>query len=189
MFGGRLAPPVPTASADFCRPIPAPCAQVARRAVARRLRQSGRSPRVRRAAFVPYTRCIHGRIFRVIPGFGLFGSLARMRTPHAMSVRQAGALLTASFRFPLAVRLDRPAFNRTRLKAEKSIGSRVLEQPESKWTQVALAVPITRGRRGLSPPSHRPDTIPAKRCSRTARHAWRTKQKRPPNWRPQYSRI
>ena len=154
MFGGRLAPPVPTASADFCRPIPAPCAQVARRAVARRLRQSGRSPRVRRAAFVPYTRCIHGRIFRVIPGFGLFGSLARMRTPHAMSVRQAGALLTASFRFPLDVR---------------------------------LAVPITRGRRGLSPPSHRPDTIPAKRCSRTARHAWRTKQKRPPNWRPQHS--
>ncbi|MGO7078352.1 hypothetical protein ACCT03_31755, partial [Rhizobium johnstonii] len=31
--------------------------------------------------------------------------------------------------------------------------------------------------------SHRPDTTPAKRCSRTTRHAWRTKEKaakRPP---------
>jgi|GEM_PF-4855381 len=35
-------------------------------------------------------------------------------------------------------RLDRPAFNRTRLKAEKSIGSRVLEQSASKRMQIAL---------------------------------------------------
>jgi len=34
--------------------------------------------------------------------------------------------------------LDRPAFNRTRLKAEKSIGSKPLGQLASKWTQVAL---------------------------------------------------
>jgi len=42
--------------------------------------------------------------------------------------------------------LDRPAFNRIRLKAEKSIGSRVLEQSTSKWTQVALTLSCS-GRR------------------------------------------
>jgi hypothetical protein len=105
-----------------------PCAQVARRAVARRLRQSGNSPRVRSVTFVPYTRRIYGRIFQVISGFGLSGSLAQMRTPHAMPGRRVGTLLTASFRFPLAVR---------------------------------QAVPTTRVRRGLSPPSQRPDTTPA----------------------------
>jgi len=40
--------------------------------------------------------------------------------------------------------LDRPAFNRTRLKAEKSIGSRVSEQPASKRTQVALDATFPR---------------------------------------------
>ena len=34
--------------------------------------------------------------------------------------------------------LDQPAFNRKRLKAEKLIDSKVLEQPASKWTRAAL---------------------------------------------------
>jgi len=53
--------------------------------------------------------------------------------------------------------LDRPAFNRTRLKVEKSIGSRVLEQSASKRTQVALRAdkkyehPLIRTRIGVLP--------------------------------------
>jgi hypothetical protein len=54
--------------------------------------------------FVPYTRRIYGRTLRVISGFGSFGPLARMRTPHALPVRQAGTLLTASFRPRLATK-------------------------------------------------------------------------------------
>src|SRR5208337_4071118 len=37
--------------------------------------------------------------------------------------------------------LDQPAFNRTRLKAEKLIDSKVLEQPASKRTRAALNQP------------------------------------------------
>ena len=51
--------------------------------------------------------------------------------------------------------------------------------PRGDALAVRLTVPITRARRGLSPPSHRPDTISANRCSRTARHAWRTNKKAP----------
>ena len=55
---------------------------------------------------------------------------------YALPVRQAGTLPAASFRFRIA--------------------------PDT--LAVRLAVPITRACKGLSPPSHRPDTIPAKRC-------------------------
>jgi hypothetical protein len=48
--------------------------------------------------------------------------------------------------------------------------------PRDDALAVRLTVPITRACKGLSPPSHRPDTIPAKRCSHTTRHAWRTKK-------------
>jgi hypothetical protein len=71
---------------------------------------------------------------------------------YALPVRQAGTLLTASFRSQVA--------------------------PGT--LAVRLAVPITRARRGLPPPSHRPATTPAKRASRHPRHAWRT-QKAPPH--------
>ena len=37
--------------------------------------------------FVPYTRRIYGRTLRVISGFGSFGPLAPMRTPHALPKR------------------------------------------------------------------------------------------------------
>ena len=121
MFGPSSVGSTTTASADIRHPIPTSHD-------AGSTRQGNGSPRVRRVTFVPYTRRIYGRTFRVISGFGFYGPLAQMRTPHAIPVRQAGTLLTASFRFPLAVR---------------------------------LTVPITRARRGLPPPSHWPDTIPA----------------------------
>ena len=101
MFGPSPLGAATTASADLCRPFPTTCDAAS-------TRQDGSSPRVRRATFVPYTHRIYGRTFRVISGFGLFGSLAQMRTPHAMSVRQTGTLPTASFRSPLAVRLAVP---------------------------------------------------------------------------------
>ena len=66
---------------------------------------------------------------------------------YALAVRQAGTLLTASFRFRIA--------------------------PDT--LAVRLAVPTPRARRGLPPPSHRPDTTPAKQClTAPPRHAWRT---------------
>ena len=49
--------------------------------------------------------------------------------------------------------------------------------PRGDALAVQLTVPITRVRRGLSPPSHRPDTTPIK-----SRHAWRTKRKAPAEW-------
>ena len=139
----RSVQPATSASADFCRPIPAPCD-------AGSTWQGDRSPRVRRVTFVPYTCRIYGRTLRVISGFGLLCTLARMRdASYALPVRQAGTLLTASFRSRIA--------------------------PGT--LAVRLAVPITRARGGLPPPSHRSATTPTKRCSRTTRHAWRTKKR------------
>jgi hypothetical protein len=71
--------PATTASADSCRPIPTPLG--AGSTLAER-GQAGRPPRVRRVTFMPYTCRIYARILRVISGFGYFGPLARMRTPH-----------------------------------------------------------------------------------------------------------
>ncbi len=48
------------------------------------------------------------------------------------------------------------------------------DPPYDNALAVRLTVPITRARRGLSPPSHRTDTIPVERCLRTTRHARRT---------------
>ena len=62
---------------------------------------------------------------------------------YAIPVRRARTLLTASFRFRVA--------------------------PDT--LAVRLTVPTIRVRRGLAPPSHRPDTTPAKRASRHPRHS------------------
>ena len=53
--------PTLTASADFCQPLPSLCNDGS-------TWQVGRSPRVRRATFIPYTRRIYFYIFRVIIG-------------------------------------------------------------------------------------------------------------------------
>jgi hypothetical protein len=53
--------PTLTTSADFFQPIPSPYSDSS-------TRQVGRSPRVRRATFIPYTRRIYFYIFRVIIG-------------------------------------------------------------------------------------------------------------------------
>jgi hypothetical protein len=70
---------------------------------------------------------------------------------YALPVRQAGTLPAASFRSRIA--------------------------PDT--LAVRLAVPITRACKGLSPPSHRPDTTPGQTvpCG-TTRHAWRTSGRR-----------
>src|SRR5690606_20272100 len=108
-------------SADFCQPIgslPATLAPWGRR---------GRSPRVRRVTFSPYTCHLYFHSLRITLGFEYFGPLARLRLPHqCFPFGQAGDLLTASFRFNLAV--DTLA--------------------------VRLTVPVIRARRGLTPPSH-----------------------------------
>lgn len=46
--------------------------------------------------------------------------------------------------------------------------------PRGDSLAVRLAGPIPKAPRRVSPPRHRPDTVPAKRCSRTTRHVWRT---------------
>jgi len=97
--------------------------------------QTGRPPRVGRATFIPYTRRIYFYTFRVIIGLWiLWPPRPDVAASYAVAVRRAGTLLTASFGFHLAV--DTLA--------------------------VRLTVPITRVRRGLSPPGHQPDTTPAK---------------------------
>ena len=50
-----------TASADFCQPLPSLCNDGSSW-------QARRSPRVRRATFIPHTRCIYFYTFRVITG-------------------------------------------------------------------------------------------------------------------------
>jgi hypothetical protein len=108
------------ASADFCQPIPSPLGDSS-------TWQADRSPRVRCATFIPYTRRIYFYIFRVIMGLWiLWPPRPDVAASHAVTVRRAGTLLTASFGFHLTV--DTLA--------------------------VRLTVPITRVCRGLSPPSH-----------------------------------
>jgi hypothetical protein len=60
-ISARTVYPTPTASADFYQPIPSLCNDGS-------TWQVGRSPRVRRATFIPYTRRIYFYIFRVIIG-------------------------------------------------------------------------------------------------------------------------
>ena len=116
----RVVRPTHTASADFCQPIPSPLNDSS-------TWQADRSPRVRRATFIPYTRRIYFYIFRVIIGLWiLLPPRPDVAASYAVAVRRAGTLLTASFRFHLTV--DTLA--------------------------VRLTVPITRVCRGLSPPSH-----------------------------------
>jgi hypothetical protein len=57
----RVVTPAPTASADFCRSIPTPYGVGSPR-------QIDRSPRVRRTTFLPSTRRIYFRTFRVTIG-------------------------------------------------------------------------------------------------------------------------
>jgi len=116
----RAVDPTLTASADFCQPIPSLCNDGS-------TWQVGRSPRVRRATFIPYTRRIYFPIFRVIIGLRiLWPPRPDGAASYAVAVRRAGTLPAASFRFHFAV--DTLA--------------------------VRLTVPITRACRGLSPPSH-----------------------------------
>ena len=63
--------PTLTASADFCQPIPSLFNDGS-------TWQAGRSPRVRRATFIPYTRRIYFYISRVIIGLWIFCLLAQM---------------------------------------------------------------------------------------------------------------
>jgi hypothetical protein len=91
--------------------------------------QAGRSPGVRRVTFAPHTCRIYARPVRVTLGFGSLRLLAHQTTAsYALRVPQARALLTASS--PRRLATDAVA--------------------------VRLAVPVTRVRRGLAPPSHFP---------------------------------
>ena len=112
--------PTLTASADFCQPIPSLCSDGS-------TWQVDRSPRVRRATFIPYTRRIYFYIFRVIIGLWiLWPPRPDVAASYAVAVRRAGTLPTASFRFRLT----------------------------TDTLAVQLTVPITRACRGLSPPSY-----------------------------------
>ena len=112
--------PTLTASADFCQPIPSLCSDGS-------TWQVDRSPRVRRATFIPYTRRIYFYIFRVIIGLWiLWPPRTDVAASYAVAVRRAGTLPTASFRFRLT----------------------------TDTLAVQLTVPITRACRGLSPPSY-----------------------------------
>jgi hypothetical protein len=79
---------------------------------------------------------------------------------YALPVRQAGTLLTASFRSQVA--------------------------PST--LAVRLAVPITRVRGGLPPPSHRSATTPTKRCS-THHAPCLAHQQKSRSFRPGTSRV
>ena len=104
-------------------------------------RQDSGSPRVKRVTFAPNTCRIYGRTFRVILGFGFLCPLAQMRTPLCVSC-SSGRHFAYSF-------LQTP--------------------PRGDALAVRLTVPITRARRGLSPPSHRPDTIRPNRAAMALR--------------------
>jgi hypothetical protein len=78
------------ASADFCRPIRSPCGNRSRW-------QVGRSPRVRRVAFVPYARRIYFQPIRMTIGLWVtWPPHPRLAASYAVRVPRAGALLTAS---------------------------------------------------------------------------------------------
>ena len=115
-----MVSPTPTASADFWQPIPSLCSDGS-------TWQVDRSPRVRRATFIPYTRRIYFYTFRVIIGLWIFmPPRPDVAASHAVPVRRAGTLPTASFRFRLT----------------------------TDTLAVQLTVPITRACRGLLPPSY-----------------------------------
>ena len=106
--------------------------------------------------FLPHTRRIYAEELRMTLGFRSYGPLAqRFDASYAVRVPQAGSLLTASFRFHLAV--DTLA--------------------------VRLEVPVIKALRGLPPPSHFPGRfpLPVCKCQGTSpgasRHAWRTIKK------------
>jgi hypothetical protein len=62
------------------------------------LRQTDRSPGVRRVTFAPHTRRIYAHAIRVASGFESPGPLAHhVNASYAVRVPQAGALLTAAF--------------------------------------------------------------------------------------------
>ena len=124
----------PTGSA-LCRAvIPAPtasadfCRSIPTPYGAGSPRQIDRPPRVRRATFLPYTRRIYFHTFRVTIGLWIsWPPRPDVAASYAVPVRRAGSLPAASFGFRLA----------------------------TDTLAVRLAVPVTRVRRGLSPPSHR----------------------------------
>ena len=80
-----------TASADFCPPIARPCSLAS-------LRQTNRSPGVRRVTFAPSNRRIYARQVRVASGFESHGPLAHLTdASYAVCVPRARALPAASF--------------------------------------------------------------------------------------------
>jgi hypothetical protein len=152
MFGPSPIGSATTASAVVCRPIPAPLSAgstpLPEGIGAGRQTSQGKT-RDLRAIYLSHLRphppeCIGLRV--------CMPPRPDTDASYALPVRQAGTLLTASFRSRIA--------------------------PDT--LAVRLAVPTPRARRGLTPPSHRPDTTPANWCSRTTRHAWRTRKSRSP---------
>ena len=138
MFGPSPIGSATTASADICRPIPtlysAGSAPLFEKIGAGRQTSQGKT-RDLRAKYLSHLRpplpgCIGLRAY--------WPSRPGADASYALAVRQAGTLLTASFRSRIA--------------------------PGT--LAVRLAVPTPRARRGLPPPSHRPDTTPANRCLR-----------------------
>jgi len=109
-----------TASADFCQPLPSLFNDG-------NTWQVGRSPRVRRATFIPYTRRIYFHTFRMTIGLQIFmPPRPGVAASYAVAVRQAHDLPTASFGRQLTMIA----------------------------LAVRLTVPITRVCRGLPPPSY-----------------------------------
>jgi hypothetical protein len=89
-------PTTTMASADFCRPFGPPCGGPSHW-------QNGRSLRVRRVTFLPYTRRIYAATVRMTSGFESIGPLAhRSDALYAIHVLRARSLPAASFGLRLA---------------------------------------------------------------------------------------
>jgi len=92
----RRCTPTTMASADFCRPIGPPCDGPSHE-------QDGRSLRVRRVTFLPYTRRIYAATIRMTSGFESIGPLAHhCNASYAIHVLRARSLPAASFGLRLA---------------------------------------------------------------------------------------
>ena len=101
--------PITTTSADFCRPLPAPCSAGSTPLPG----QARRSPRVRRATFAPSTCRIYADTLRMTLGFRSFGPLARVSSPLCASCSSGRSFAYSFLRTPprdgaLAVRLAVP---------------------------------------------------------------------------------
>lgn len=111
------------ASSDFCRPFDPPCDGPSHG-------QDGRSLRVRRVTFLPYTRRIYASPVRMTSGFESIGPLAhRSDASYAIHVLRARSLPSTSFRLPLAedalaVRLGVPVIKASTGTSTRPVNSR-----------------------------------------------------------------